>query len=170
MYLYYDYYVNFDWCRKVPYSRNQVHGVSRGAASGPCGSGLFFRTVPQGPTVRKNSPESQGPDAAPRGPRAALPRYLVRLRSPGAARATGVLTTCMHSQYPMISFHNPGIICTGIPYIPEFHIHVPSYCAYEELRAAGDSEIPGPYRHLKIRCAPATSHHANFAPYLHVSM
>jgi hypothetical protein len=29
---------------------------------------------------------------------------------------TGVLTTCMHSQYPMISFHNPGIICTGIPY------------------------------------------------------
>jgi hypothetical protein len=32
-------------------------------------------------------------------------------------------------------------------------IHVPRYCAYEELRAAGDSEIPGPYRHLKIRCA-----------------
>ena len=30
---------------------------------------------------------------------------------------------------------------------------IPSYCAcYEELRAAGDSEIPGPYRHLKIRC------------------
>eukprot|EP01043_Picozoa_sp_COSAG02_P085833 COSAG02_NODE_23407_length_719_cov_4.672581_1_plen_28_part_10 len=23
-------------------------------------------------------------------------------------------------------------------------IHVPRYCAYEELRAAGDSEIPGP--------------------------
>ena len=31
-------------------------------------------------------------------------------------------------------------------------MHVPRYCAYEELRAAGDSEIPGPYRHLKIRC------------------
>ena len=31
-------------------------------------------------------------------------------------------------------------------------IHVPRYCAYEELRAAGDSEIPGPYRHFKIRC------------------
>jgi len=27
----------------------------------------------------------QGPDAAPRGPRAALPRYLVWVRSPGAA-------------------------------------------------------------------------------------
>eukprot|EP01043_Picozoa_sp_COSAG02_P000059 COSAG02_NODE_1_length_108762_cov_456.708287_59_plen_367_part_00 len=33
-------------------------------------------------------------------------------------------------------------------------IHVPRYCAYEELRAAGDSEIPGPYRHFKIRCGP----------------
>ena len=32
------------------------------------------------------------------------------------ARVTGVVTTCMHSQYPMISFHNTGIICTGIPY------------------------------------------------------
>ena len=27
-------------------------------------------------------------------------------------------------------------------------MHVPRYCAYEELRAAGDSEILGPYRHL----------------------
>ncbi len=63
----------------------------------------------------------------------------------GAARVTGLLTTCMHSQSPMISFHNPGIICTGIPYtVPEFHIHVPCYCAYEELRAAGDSGFPGP--------------------------
>jgi hypothetical protein len=37
-------------------------------------------------------------------------------------------------------------------------IHVPSCCAYEELRAAGDSEIPGPYRHFKknppVRCQP----------------
>ncbi len=28
MYVYYDYYVNFDRCRKVPYSRNQLHAVS----------------------------------------------------------------------------------------------------------------------------------------------
>eukprot|EP01043_Picozoa_sp_COSAG02_P019283 COSAG02_NODE_922_length_15907_cov_4.423303_15_plen_56_part_00 len=45
MYVYYDYYVNFDWCRKVPYSRNQLHVVSRGAASGPCDSGLFLLVV-----------------------------------------------------------------------------------------------------------------------------
>jgi hypothetical protein len=45
VYLYYDYYVNFDWCRKV-----QLHGDSRNRGQGypecgPCTSGLFFPGV-----------------------------------------------------------------------------------------------------------------------------
>eukprot|EP01043_Picozoa_sp_COSAG02_P034878 COSAG02_NODE_2464_length_8789_cov_10.474502_1_plen_116_part_00 len=31
--------------RNFPYSRNHLHAVSRGAASGPCDSGRFFRGV-----------------------------------------------------------------------------------------------------------------------------
>ena len=61
MYVYYDYYVNFDWCRKVPYSRNQLHAVSRGAASGRCDSGRFLLGVRPDRTPSKNGPESQGP-------------------------------------------------------------------------------------------------------------
>ena len=39
--------------------------------------------------------------------------------------------------------------------IPVFHIHVPRYCAYGKLRAAGDSETldsPGPYMQLMNAC------------------
>ena len=61
LYLYYDYHVNFDWCRKV-----QLHGDSRNRGQGypewgPCTSGLFFPGVHEGRTPGKNSPEVQGP-------------------------------------------------------------------------------------------------------------
>eukprot|EP01043_Picozoa_sp_COSAG02_P000073 COSAG02_NODE_1_length_108762_cov_456.708287_73_plen_155_part_00 len=53
MYLYYDYYVNFDWCRKV-----QLHGDSWNSPLGDpecgrCTSGRFF------PGVRLGPPSSQ---------------------------------------------------------------------------------------------------------------
>ena len=76
----------------------QVHGdsrncMSRGAGSDPCDSGLFFPTVERAGTVGKNSPESQGSDAAPRGPRAALPTVLVRVNRVQQPTATGILTS-----------------------------------------------------------------------------
>ena len=61
MYLYYDYYVNFDWCRKVPYSRNQLHAVRVWPECGRLTAGLFLLGVRPDRTPSKNGPESQGP-------------------------------------------------------------------------------------------------------------
>eukprot|EP01043_Picozoa_sp_COSAG02_P009650 COSAG02_NODE_330_length_24501_cov_39.465850_17_plen_74_part_00 len=64
MYLYYDYYVNFDWCRKVPRAarvqvfRNRGQGYPE---CGPCTSGLFFPGDHDRRTPGKSSPEVQGP-------------------------------------------------------------------------------------------------------------
>ena len=61
MYVYYDYYVNFDWCRKVPYSRNQLHAVRVWPECGRLTAGLFLLGVRHDRTPSKNGPESQGP-------------------------------------------------------------------------------------------------------------
>jgi hypothetical protein len=71
MYLYYDYYVNFDWCRKVPRAaRVQVFRNVQvgGSESGPCDSGRFFPGDHDRRTPGKNLPEVQRPHSGdPRG-------------------------------------------------------------------------------------------------------
>ena len=79
-------------------------------------SGRFFRGLDGPWTPRKNLPVSSRRCSSTPGPRAACSTVPGAVPIAAAARVTGLLTTCMHSQYPMISFHNPGIICIGIPY------------------------------------------------------
>ena len=105
-----------------------------------CDPGLFFLGVVYWRTPRKNSPEVQGAHSDPSGHMSG-PSHGTGVGKPRAAAHRD-----RHSDFSCMQVSITQLILRISPpaeyefRIPVFHIHVPRYCAYGKLRAAGDSE------------------------------